>query len=151
MKRALTAILLAAAPGLHAASSCENLASLAVDHGTITLAQSVGAGQFTPPTPVGPGGAAAFQNLPAFCRVAATLRPVEDSEINIEVWLPVSGWNGKLQAVGNGSWAGSISYAALATAVTAGYAAAGTDSGHTDNNPAFIPGHPEKVTDFAWR
>jgi feruloyl esterase len=150
MKRAFTAILLAAAP-LHAASSCENLASLAVPHATVTLTQSVAAGQFTPPTSVGPAGGAAFQKLPSFCRVAATLRPVEDSEIKIEVWLPVSGWNGKFQAVGNGAWAGSISYAAMATAVSAGYAAASTDTGHTGNSPAFIPGHPERVTDFAWR
>jgi feruloyl esterase len=151
MKQALTAILLAAAPGLHARSSCENLVSLAVPHATVRLTQSVAAGQYTPPTPVGPAGGAAFQKVPAFCRVAATLRPVEDSEINIEVWLPVSGWNGKFQAVGNGAWAGSISYAAMATAVTAGYAAASTDTGHSGNSPAFIPGHPEKVTDFAWR
>jgi feruloyl esterase len=149
MKRALMAILLAAAPGLHAASSCEK--PLAVPHATITLAQSVAAGQFAPPTLAGPGGAAAFQKLPAFCRIAATLRPVDDSEIKIEVWLPASGWNGKLEAVGNGAWAGSISYAAMANAVTAGYAAASTDTGHAGNSPAFIPGHPEKATDFAWR
>jgi feruloyl esterase len=151
MMRALTAVLLAAAPGLHLASSCENLVSLAMPHATITLAESVVAGQFTPPAPMGTAGRAAFKSLPAFCRVAATIRPVEDSEIKIEVWLPASGWNGKLQAVGNGAWAGSISYAAMATAVTGGYAAASTDTGHTGNNPAFIPGHPEKVTDFAWR
>jgi feruloyl esterase len=154
MKRALTTILLAAAPGLHAASFCENLAnlrSLKVSDATVTVVESVAAGQFMPPTPVGPAGGAAFKNLPAFCRVRATLRPVEDSEIKIEVWLPASGWNGKLQAVGNGAWAGSISYPAMATAVSAGYAAASTDTGHTGNSPAFIPGHPEKVTDFAWR
>ena len=48
--------------------------------------------------------------LPAFCRVAATLAPTPDSDIKIEVWLPASGWNGKLLAVGNGGWAGSINY-----------------------------------------
>jgi feruloyl esterase len=35
--------------------------------------------------------------------------------------------------------------------VAAGYAAASTNTGHRGNSPAFIPGHPEKVTDFAWR
>jgi feruloyl esterase len=150
MKRALTAILLAAAPGLYAASSCEKLTSLTVPHAEVTLAQPVGAGQFTPPSPVGPAGGAAFKSLAAFCRVAATLRPVADSEIKIEVWLPATGWNGKLEAVGNGAWAGSISYPAMATAIAMGYAAASTDTGHTGNSPAFIPGHTEKVTDFAW-
>ena len=95
---------------------------------------------------------AAFQNLPAFCRVAATLTPSSDSEIKIEVWLPETGWNGNLQSVGNGAWAGTISYPAMGTALTAGYATASTDTGHTGGNPAtFVPGHPEKVIDFAYR
>ena len=38
----------------------------------------------------------------------ATLRPSSDSDIKIEVWLPASGWNGKLLAVGNGGWNGTI-------------------------------------------
>src|SRR6202012_2923415 len=80
-----------------------------------------------------------------------TLRPVADSEIKIEVWMPAAGWNGKLQSVGNGAWAGSISYPAMATALAAGYAAASTDTGHAGNNADFISGHPEKVTDFAYR
>ena len=44
----------------------------------------------------GRGGAppVSYRDLPAFCRVAATLTPVPDSEIKIEVWLPVAGWNG---------------------------------------------------------
>jgi feruloyl esterase len=138
-----------AVPGWGA--SCETLASLHLANAAITLAQSVAAGQFTPPQGRGPAAAAVFQHLPDFCRVAATLRPVSDSEIRIEVWMPASNWNGRLQSVGNGAWAGSISYPALATAITAGYAAASTDTGHTGNNPHFVPGHPEKVIDFAYR
>jgi hypothetical protein len=30
-----------------------------------------------------------FKQLPAFCRVAATLTPSTDSDIRIEVWMPV--------------------------------------------------------------
>ena len=66
-----------------AATSCENLASLKLQDTTITLAQTVAAGAFAPP--VGPGGrgfpglADAFKDLPAFCRVAATLKPSSDS------------------------------------------------------------------------
>ena len=36
----------------------------------------------------GRGGGAQFADLPAFCRVAATLKPSADSDIKIEVWLP---------------------------------------------------------------
>ena len=34
--------------------------------------------------------------------------------------MPVSGWNGKLQVVGNGGFAGTISYPAMANALAAG-------------------------------
>jgi feruloyl esterase len=149
--RAFPGILLAALPAMCATPACENLGALALPHGAITLAEPVAANQFAPPVPSGPGGGAVFKNLPAFCRIAVTLRPVADSEIRIEVWVPASGWNGKLQSVGNGAWAGSISYPALATAVAAGYAAASTDTGHTGNNATFVVGHPEKLVDFAWR
>lgn len=47
----------------------------------------------------------ALKNLPSFCRVAAKISPTTDSDIKIEVWMPLSGWNGKLEAVGNGGWA----------------------------------------------
>src|SRR5207253_10201437 len=86
-----------------------------------------------------------------FCRVAATLTPSSDSDIKIEVWLPVSGWNGKLEAVGNGAWAGTISYPAMATALAAGYGTVSTDTGHVGGNANFMVGHPEKLVDFEWR
>jgi feruloyl esterase len=138
------------------AATCESLARLTLDNTKITTAQEVAAGAFTPPGPARQGGAPpqarVYAALPAFCRVAATLTPSSDSEIKIEVWLPASArWNGKFQAVGNGGWAGSISYAALAAAVNAGYATASTDTGHVGNSGAFALGHPEKVTDFAYR
>jgi feruloyl esterase len=83
--------------------------------------------------------------------VQATLTPSADSDIKIEVWLPASGWNGKFQAVGNGGWAGTISYGPLGAAVRRGYAAASTDTGHVGGSASFALGHPEKLTDFAYR
>jgi feruloyl esterase len=135
---------------LIAAASCESLSSVTLPDTSVTLAQMVPAGGFTPP---GTGAAAVqqFTSLPAFCRVAATLTPSSDSDIKIEVWLPAASWNGKFQAVGNGGWAGAISYGALASALQEGYATASTDTGHTGGNAAFAIGHPEKVIDFAYR
>jgi feruloyl esterase len=92
-----------------------------------------------------------YGTLPSFCRVAATLTPSSDSDIKIEVWLPTSGWNNKFQAVGNGGWAGTIAYPALAAAVARGYASASTDTGHVGNTAAFALGHPEKVVDMGYR
>jgi feruloyl esterase len=136
---------------LAAADTCGRLATLKLPQGSITLAQPVAAGAFVPPAGGGPNGAGAFKALPALCRVAAILRPSLDSDIKIEVWLPVSGWNGNLQSVGNGAWAGTISYPAMATALADGYATASTDTGHSGNNADFILGHPEKVADFVYR
>ena len=132
---------------------CERLASLALPSTTITLAETVAAGTFVPPAAAGRGGpqGASFSQLPPFCRVAATMRPSPDSDIKIEVWLPASGWNGKFLAVGNGGWSGAIVYAALATSLLRGYATASTDTGHSGGSGSFALGHPEKLTDFAYR
>jgi feruloyl esterase len=148
-----TIAAIATAP-VFGATACESLTALKLKNTTITMAEPVAAGAFTPPERAGGKGqqGSAFLNLAAFCRVAATITPVSDSEIKIEVWLPESGWNRNLQSVGNGAWAGTISYPAMGTALAAGYATASTDTGHSGGNPAtFVPGHPEKVIDFAYR
>ena len=86
---------------LAAATSCESLAKLALPHATVTLAQAVPAGQLTLPAgavPTFPGSPPPnFGNLPAICRVAATLKPTSDSDIKIEVWMPAD-------QDGTGSW-----------------------------------------------
>ena len=147
------AVLFAAMLQLNAwaATPCESLAGMNLAKAKITSASAVAAGAFVPPAGGGRGGGGNFANLPAFCRVAATLTPSADSDIKIELWLPQSGWNGKFEAVGNGGWAGTIPYPAIAAAMRNGYAAAGTDTGHTGNNADFAFGHPEKITDFAYR
>jgi feruloyl esterase len=134
---------------LHAGSSCASLSTLSLPNATITLAQALEAGPFAPP---GQDSAAESpRTLPAFCRVAATLKPTADSDIKIEVWMPAAGWNGKYQAVGNGAFNGSIAYPAMMAALARGYATSSTDTGHTGNNARFASGHPEKVIDFGWR
>jgi len=134
------------------AASCESLAGLVLKDTAITSARVVPAGQFLPPGSQETRGAAnAYKGLQEFCRVAATLTPSGDSDIKVEVWLPTANWNGKFQAVGNGGWAGVISYSAMADAVRTGYATASTDTGHTGSGGAFALGHPEKLIDFAWR
>ncbi len=94
-----------------------------------------------------------FKKLPAFCRVVAMSKPTADSNIRIEVWLPLSGWNGKFMGIGNGGFAGSIEYEGLAVAVLSGFAGGGTDTGHTGDavDSGWALGHPEKVIDFGWR
>jgi len=142
-----------------APSACEGLRNLTLPDTSITLAQSVPAGEFKLPEGFrpGPGDPTAsaltgtLKELPSFCRVAATLRPSPDSDIKVEIWLPEANWNRKYQAVGNGAWAGSISYAALSQALLRGYASSSTDTGHSSAGGSFALGHPEKLIDFAWR
>ncbi|HEV2982973.1 MAG TPA: tannase/feruloyl esterase family alpha/beta hydrolase [Vicinamibacterales bacterium] len=133
-----------------ASTSCESLASLVLEDATITTAATVAAGAFRPPA-AAPADGEAFKSLASFCRVAVTLRPSRDSDIKVEVWMPASGWNGKFQAVGNGGWAGTISYGAMSRALAHGYATSSTDTGHTGGSASFALGHPEKLADYAYR
>src|SRR6516162_1154580 len=107
--------------------ACEDLVHLSLPKVTIKSAQTIAKGEFPPPSGGGDSQANRYQSLPSFCRVAATAKPTPDSDIQIEVWMPVSGWNNKFDAVGNGGWAGSIRYADMAVALAAGYATASTD------------------------
>src|ERR1700685_4243632 len=140
-------------------SSCEGLSKLSLPDTSITLAQSVSAGEFTLPESLRPDqlsapgvrpAAGVLKKLPSFCRVAAPLMPTADSDIKVEIWMPAN-WNGKYEAVGNGGWAGAITYANMAEALLNGYATSGTDTGHTGGSGSFALGHPEKLLDFAWR
>src|SRR6476661_8634490 len=131
--------------------ACEQLARVSLTNAAVISAESVPAGGFSLPVAGAASAANLFKTLPAFCRVTARLTPTPDSDIRIEVWLPREGWNRKLQAAGNGGLGGTIPYPALAAAVRAGYAAAGTDTGHVGGNGDFVPGHPEKLVDFAYR
>jgi feruloyl esterase len=141
------ALLLSASSRATAATPCEDLSKLSLPNATITVAQSVAAGAFTAP---GGRGANPFADLPAFCRVAATLKPTSDSNIKIEVWLPASGWNGKFEGVGNGVWNGNIDQNALATALRRGYATAGTDTGHEGGGGPWMQ-NKEKLIDYGYR
>src|SRR6186713_381277 len=152
---ALAALASLAAPA--AAADCGALAQMALPGGKVTSATVVAAGAFQQPAAPGgppPGvGGGAYRDLPEFCRVRATLTPTRDSDIKVEVWLPTSGWNGKFVGIGNGIWAGQLSYSQLGDPLKRGYAVATTDTGHAGNGLTgeFAVGHPEKLVDFGHR
>jgi hypothetical protein len=138
------------------AGSCERLAQLTLPEAKIVSAQIVAAGAFTAPpgeTPRLAGQASFYKTLPAFCRMEAVTTPSTDSDIKIEVWMPTSGWNGKLQGQGNGGFAGEIDHHQMGMAIGEGYATVGTDTGHAGSaiDATWALGHPEKVKDFAYR
>jgi hypothetical protein len=59
-------------------------------------------------------GIPAFSALPAFCRVAATMRPSAASEIHMEIWMPIAGWNGEFRGTSPNGLGGVINYNAMA-------------------------------------
>ena len=139
-------------PAPRTAADCERLRTLRLENTTIAIAEQV-SGAFAVP-----GTRDTIRNLPALCRVAGEIQSTADSHIAFEVWLPFENWNGKLAGVGNGGWAGTISYAgppnaSLADQVRRGYAAVSTNTGHEGNggDARFAYGHPERLVDFAWR
>ena len=152
--RAARLALVTALPGIAAtptaAATCTSLAGLTLPETSITAAERVAAGTYTAPD------GEVFTNLPAFCRIAATLTPTSDSNIKIEVWMPFSGWNGRFLGTGNGGIGGLILYGALASFLPLNYAVADTDMG---TSPAatdplggrVLTGHPEKQIDYATR
>ncbi|HET9267422.1 MAG TPA: tannase/feruloyl esterase family alpha/beta hydrolase [Vicinamibacterales bacterium] len=148
------------------AGSCAALAKVTLPNVTITSATLVAAGALPPPPARGggPGGAAAnpFADLPAVCRVTATLKPSADSDIKMELWLPTppraesapgqTGWNGKFRGTGNGGLGGGagVNVNALANGVRRGYATAGHNTGH-EGDSSYALEHPEKIKDFGYR
>jgi len=110
-------------PTMRAQTSCEALSSLSLPNTTITLARSVSAGEnFT-----FHGRDQTDGDLPAFCWVAATVKPTMDSDIRMEVWLPTSSWNSRFLAVSSNDDGGMVG------ALEAGYATSWTDTGQWES------------------
>lgn len=159
--------------GAHAAASvqsCGALAQVALPGATITAATMVAEGQYQFPDGVEAGNFVKMSRRsgmnvaghvtdganPAFCRVAATLKPTSDSDIKVEIWLPMTGWNGKMLALGNFGWAGQVMLAGMLAGVQEHYASISTDTGHDASTPQghlgmFAVGHPQKLIDYAYR
>jgi len=142
--------IIAASTTLATAAVCETLVTLHLQDGVITSAVSVPGPSFT-----GPDGRT-YSEVRPFCRVTATLTPTSDSLINVEVWLPASGWNERFEGTGNGGYAGNVAIDVpeMIDAVNAGRAVAATDMGttpSTNNDADALVGHPEKWIDWGSR
>ena len=103
-----------------------------------------------------------LRSMPPFCRIVAVSTPAEDSRIGIEIWLPLSKWNGRLLGTGSGGYPVAIDYRALIDGLQKGFAVANTDLGlaahmselhqsaSNDVTTLFI-NHPERMVDFGSR
>ena len=142
----VTALVLAASAAISIdAATCESLQSLSLPDTTIVSAALVPAGPFSLPNAA--PNAKPIQVPVEMCRVAGVVKP----QVNFEVWMPASNWNGKFQGVGGGGFAGVISYGAMVTALGRGYATASTDTGHNTPGGSWALNRPDLILDYAYR
>jgi feruloyl esterase len=135
-----------------ATGACESLAAAVVPGARVISAAPVAAGDFVLPLAEPETGLRArTASLPAFCRVHASAAPAPDSNIGIELWLPLEGWNGRFLGTGNGGGAGSIAYGmGMIEGLKRGFAVANTDMGVAPDI-AQVDEHPERWKDFGHR
>ncbi len=131
-----------AAPALAAGPDCAAVATALTDGRTEAWAVRV-----TDIDPASVENKTLAPDLGAICRVSGTTAPVEGSRIGFEVWLPVEGWNGRLQMFGNGGYSSSMPFDRVSQAAAQGYAVAVTDTGHQGSDPDFARNRPEAIDD----
>ncbi|MDJ0824886.1 MAG: tannase/feruloyl esterase family alpha/beta hydrolase [Rhodobacter sp.] len=123
-------------------AACEALHNTAISGGYVTSSRVVDAAE----------------TLPAYCEVRAVALPA----INIEVRLPMQGWNGKYYQAGCGGFCGILGRAdasagwinAMRPGLEKGYATATSDSGHhglSVVDAAWAAGDPHAERDWGWR
>src|ERR1700722_18559738 len=71
---------------------------------------------------------AAEGKVPEYCKVLGSIHNLPQSKIQFEISMPTTKWNGKYFVAGGGGYNGVIPR--LTQALTEGYAAAGSDTGH---------------------
>lgn len=150
------ALLLCSNCAVANASPCTALLGGTVaGNGTVTLAEDIAAAKDQPGGVYTAPDGSTYPNTPAFCRIAATLKPTPESDINIEVWLPAgSAWNGRFVGTGNGGYAGAMVYSELGSTLSLGFAVANTDMGSapaTTFNGEPLTGQRQKQIDFGYR
>ena len=148
-------LLLSTAAGLSAfallspawAVDCEGLKTAKIADTTILSAEAVPAGDLTTADKV------TRKDMPAFCRVVASVKDAPDFDVRVEIWMPNEGWKGVFHVNGNGGYAGVLAYnyGAMEAAIKRGYASAETDLGTAPATPLngdALVGHPDKWKDW---
>ena len=135
--RQLLAIIacLAVASSLSAAAdaqnSCQGLSSLHLENTTITSAEVVAAGTFTPPAGQQGSGCHGVQAASRpFAESAPTFAPQKIRTSKLKCGCPPQDGTENIRDRATAALPEAIDYAALASAVSRGYASAATDTGH---------------------
>lgn len=115
-----------ARPDQPAATSCRQLSAQRLTQTRLTSANETAASSVQIPASPAGDRPARSEQVPAHCVVSAQIRPARGTTLRLELWLPVSGWNGSFLLVGSGSAPAPM---ALNGALVRGYAVAFTDTG----------------------
>lgn len=89
--------------------------------------------------------------LPGVCRVQGVATPAPRSRIHFDVWLPLTGWNGRIEMIGNGGYSSAINVNELAILIRQGTAAVATDTGHDGGDLDFGYGNDDAIADWGYR
>lgn len=128
-----------------AASPCGSLAGAALSDGKVESAEANLSGT------VAGGRGATLTDVPGFCRVRGLATPTPRSRIHFEAWLPLKGWNGRIEMIGNGGYSSAINVNELAALVRQGTAAVATDTGHEGGELDFGYGNDDAIADWGHR
>ncbi|WP_296594871.1 tannase/feruloyl esterase family alpha/beta hydrolase [Phenylobacterium sp.] len=133
-----------------AAATCEALNDVRLPNTVIKSADVTPAGGFAGM------GAVRTPDLPAFCRVVASVSTGPGSDVGVEIWLPLSSWQGVFHGNGNGGFGGVLAagYGPMTAGLRRGYATAVTDTGTAPATPLegdALIGQPQKWRDWGHR
>ena len=127
---AVAAFALGAAPA--SAADCAAMANLSLKDTKITSAAVV----------------AADGKVPEYCKVLGSIHNLPNSTILFEISMPTTKWNGKYFVAGGGGYNGTIPR--LTQALTEGYAAAGSDTGHEAKDTDWAVNNLDAQTNYAY-
>lgn len=150
------AVFLGAAPGTASDAdlkkACADLAQkLDIDNATVTSAEFLAAGtKIDLPGLDSSCGPPSTESPADVCRVGITLATSARSTTLMEAWLPLN-WTGRYLATGNGGIGGCIDYGAMGYGASLGFAATGSNNGHSGQNGTTFLNNEDVVIDFAWR
>ena len=130
--------------GAQATDPCAALAKAELSSAQVESAQANRTGTME-------GARGTATGMPGFCRVRGLATPTPGSRIHFEAWLPLAGWNGRIQMIGNGGYSSSINVSELAALVRQGTAAVATDTGHDGTELDFGYGNDDAIADWGHR
>jgi hypothetical protein len=144
--RVIFAAAVLAPPLAGAAAPCEALAAQRMPRFEVLAATPIAAGSYQSDT-------GERYDAPATCRVRGVARPTPRSRIEVAVWMPAQGWNGRYSQLGTGGFGGRIHEPSLAAEVRRGNAVASTDTGHSADqfDASWAQGHPQRIVDYGYR